>query len=172
MPSCKTSLPAPITSDRVLYGKEAQYALAPALGANAKQLLDVITDPHLSAADKYLITSRAALTNERYLYKRFGLETLAKMIQNVDNNSPNDIVLVQGCLMFATEMCDVLFAGQQIDSVYAQMIQLWEDKATYTFARGRMSAVRYWQRKGYHLKPYLRCQNRLDMCLIGKWISV
>lgn len=153
MPTCKPSYAALITSERVLSGSSAQYALAPALGANTKDLWQVVLNPQRSVADKYALVSMAAVENERYQYRRYGPVTLAMFVQNADNNGTTYSVLVQGCKDLVLNMRETVFAGEVFDSVYDQLVQLWEEKATYTFAQWKRERGTILATKGMSLEP-------------------
>ena len=153
MPSCKTAHAALITPELVLEGAVPQYALAPALGANTKDLYRFVIDERISPADRNAQVAMAALTNDRHQYRRFGTTTLALYTQNADDQGTSEQVLIRGCKAYIDSIVSTVFANEVFDSVYEQWIQNWEEKATYTFEQWKRERGTILAIKGLLLEP-------------------
>ena len=126
----------------------------------------------MSPEDRYALVSAAAIINDRRQYKGYGTTTLALYVANADDQGTSEQVLLRGCKTFVNNITSTVFANEVCDSVYEQWVQIWEEKATYTFAQWKRERGAILAIKGMKLDLQSRYLILLQNSSIGKLASV
>ena len=97
----------------------------------------IVINSQLSPADRYALVAQAALVNERNQHRRFGTTSLALYVDAAATHSTTEQVLLSGCRAFVDSVTVTVFANEYFAGVYEHWVQIWEEKATYSFEQWR-----------------------------------